>query len=297
VSWLAILDADQTAPAQEAVSVAALVARILFGASLIVFSIGMLRLMLRALGLARSPVHAAQPTWGVREIAGLLALYIAVDVAAYLVFQPREGDLTQSLALSVLVSGILVAAAIAIASRRGSEGRAAFGLSLPGSAIAMIVGVCGYVLFAPCFIGSGLVWGSLMQLVGHQVQPQEVLTGFEGLEAGHRLIPILIGVVVIPFCEEALFRGFLQPVLVHWLRPWPGIAATAALFGLAHGIDAFFPIFALAMLLGWMKHVTQRLSASFAIHALHNGLTFYVAFHFPQIAGAGDRAGCFHLTP
>ena len=44
----------------------------------------------------------------------------------------------------------------------------------------------------------------------------------------------VIGTTLAPLCEEVVFRGFLQPLLVRSLGAAPGILLTAAAFGLMH---------------------------------------------------------------
>ena len=81
-------------------------------------------------------------------------------------------------------------------------------------------------------------------------------------------------IVVLPFFEELIFRGFLQPLLVQNLGDRGGVFLTSLVFALPHGDSAFLPIFGLALLLGSLKLRTQRLSAPFAVHALHNAIVF-----------------------
>ena len=44
----------------------------------------------------------------------------------------------------------------------------------------------------------------------------------------------VIGTTLAPICEEIVFRGFLQPLLVRSLGAVPGILLAAAAFGLMH---------------------------------------------------------------
>ena len=66
----------------------------------------------------------------------------------------------------------------------------------------------------PAWIGVALLWIVTLTLLGHAVTEQEIITGFSELDPGQRLVPLVIGVVLVPLFEEVLFRGFLQPVLV-----------------------------------------------------------------------------------
>src|SRR5262249_54711405 len=106
-----------------------------------------------------------------------------------------------------------------------------------------------------------------------------------------------IGALLMPLFEEALFRGMLQPVLVQYLRPAAGIVVTSILFGAMHGLDAFLPIFALSLLLGWIRHRTQRLSAAWAVHALHNAGQFVMLFSLPDLIERAEKAGSLFCLP
>jgi membrane protease YdiL (CAAX protease family) len=81
-------------------------------------------------------------------------------------------------------------------------------------------------------------------------------------------------IFVLPFFEELVFRGFLQPLFVQNLGDRGGVFLTSLVFAIPHGDSAFLPIFGLALLLGSLKLRTQRLSAPYAVHALHNAVAF-----------------------
>jgi membrane protease YdiL (CAAX protease family) len=53
---------------------------------------------------------------------------------------------------------------------------------------------------------------------------------------------ILVGVVLAPVAEEALFRGVVYPGLRHALGPWLAVPLSAVLFGLAHRAFGAAPV-------------------------------------------------------
>jgi membrane protease YdiL (CAAX protease family) len=57
-----------------------------------------------------------------------------------------------------------------------------------------------------------------------------------------------------------------------------GVAATSIVFASLHGTGAFLPIFALSLVLGGVMLRTQRIFASWSVHALHNGLMFLLIY-------------------
>jgi membrane protease YdiL (CAAX protease family) len=87
-----------------------------------------------------------------------------------------------------------------------------------------------------------------------------------------------LAVLVLPYFEELIFRGFLQPLLVQNLGDRGGVVATSAVFAALHGASPFLPIFGLSLILGGVMLRTQRLVGSFAVHALHNGLMLAYLF-------------------
>ncbi len=71
--------------------------------------------------------------------------------------------------------------------------------------------------------------------------------------------------------EEIAFRGLVQ----HWLQiaiaPWKGLVLASALFMALHFSAISAPyLFAVGMLLGYVKQRTGSLYPSMLIHFLHN---------------------------
>jgi sodium transport system permease protein len=110
------------------------------------------------------------------------------------------------------------------------------------------------------------------------------------------LAEILVTVAMVPaFCEEILFRGFVQSGLVRQaVRPWAGITATALVFGLFH-LDPwrFVMAAALGLFLGWLRQVSGSLWPAILAHAVNNVLT--ITLYSSGIV-SGDRARVSALT-
>ena len=88
---------------------------------------------------------------------------------------------------------------------------------------------------------------------------------------------VLAGLLVLLQCwaEEALFRGWLQPILCDRWGAWRGLAVTTLLFGIAHSVRTPSPIAILnAMLAGLMFGLlalrTGGLAAPIAAHFGYN---------------------------
>ena len=71
---------------------------------------------------------------------------------------------------------------------------------------------------------------------------------------------------------------FLQPLLVSRLGALAGIALASATFATLHGLGPSVPIFVLSCILGVIMLRTQRLAASWTVHAVHNGLQFLMMY-------------------
>lgn len=86
------------------------------------------------------------------------------------------------------------------------------------------------------------------------------------------LLPFVCGLG--PLAEELLYRGALFDALGHRAAPW----ATAALFALAHGPNAFFfPLFFVGLWLGFLTQRQGTLLPAVALHAAFNLPTLLLA--------------------
>ncbi|MEV6984214.1 type II CAAX endopeptidase family protein [Sphaerisporangium sp. NPDC051017] len=81
---------------------------------------------------------------------------------------------------------------------------------------------------------------------------------------------VALGGVLTPIGEEALFRGVLANFLFRW-GPWIGVIVSAAIFGVAHGINSIMPI---AFFVGLAAGLVLRLSGSIwpamVVHMVYN---------------------------
>jgi membrane protease YdiL (CAAX protease family) len=90
----------------------------------------------------------------------------------------------------------------------------------------------------------------------------------------------IFGSTVAPVCEELLFRGFLQPLLVRSLGAVAGIVATALPFGLLHFQEYgnswrhVLLVSLSGVAFGWMRQITGSTKAAAAMHASFNAFQF-----------------------
>ncbi len=106
----------------------------------------------------------------------------------------------------------------------------------------------------------------------------------------------IIGVTLAPICEEVVFRGFLQPLLVRSFGAAPGVILAALPFGLLH-LQEYGYSWRHAFLIGlagasfgWMRQYTGSTRAAAIMHAGYN-CVFFLLLALQQAAVHGHWAG------
>lgn len=78
-------------------------------------------------------------------------------------------------------------------------------------------------------------------------------------------------VLLAPFLEEVLFRGYFLKSFLKNYKPWVAISLSALLFGLLHGNpQQFIAAFTVGLLLGYTYWRTHSLLTPILIHLLNN---------------------------
>ncbi len=256
---------------------------VLFGFLLIALSVGGVRIARFVVDFVSPRIERVRTPWNLLHVILLLVCLILGVAVVGLFFRPDHEDITVELEFSAALFGCASLGALAIAAVFGQTGLAAFGLRASGNVRAIVAACATYIACIPGFFGIGIVWAMSLHFIGHDVHEQDIVSRFSQLSPEERLVPFIIGAFVQPLFEEVLFRGLLQPTIVQIARPVAGIAITSILFASLHGFDAFLPIFALSVLLGWIRERTQSLAACWSVHALHNGGQLAILFLFPQV--------------
>ena len=106
----------------------------------------------------------------------------------------------------------------------------------------------------------------------------------------------VLGTTLAPVCEEILFRGFLQPLLVRSLGAAAGILVAAVPFGLLH-LPEYGYSWRHALLItlagaafGWMRQRSGSTKAAALMHAAYN-CVFFLLLAAQQAAMHGRWAG------
>jgi len=110
--------------------------------------------------------------------------------------------------------------------------------------------------------------------------PQSVETFYEKLMARETFwdlpLKILILALVPAICEELLFRGLIQGMMVSTFGPWRGILLTALFFAIAHVNPWYFIYyFCLGAYLGGLRHWRNNLALCILAHLANNLYSLY----------------------
>jgi membrane protease YdiL (CAAX protease family) len=142
----------------------------------------------------------------------------------------------------------------------------------PGNPAAYLAGGAA-VAFAAQFIFN--------LLPSHKELPIERL--FSGPESAYLLA--FFGVLVAPFVEELVFRGFFYPVFERMWGLWAAVALTALLFAAIHvpqlsgGWEEITSIFIVGVAFSYCRGKTRSLKASYLMHLAYNTALF-VSLYF-----------------
>ncbi len=149
-----------------------------------------------------------------------------------------------------------------------------------------------YVVY---IIGSGLLLAVVVYLLpGLDLQQSQQLP-FEQTMLGAQwqyVLAFMTLVVFAPIAEEVLFRGYLYGKLRKSAPVWLAIAVTSLAFGAAHlwggsggalQWAVAFDTLALSIVLCLLREHTGAIWASVFVHALKNGIAFYLLFINPQL--------------
>jgi membrane protease YdiL (CAAX protease family) len=126
---------------------------------------------------------------------------------------------------------------------------------------------------------------AIMQLIPSFPVDQVQDIGFKSISRqSEYALAFLILVVIGPFAEELLFRGYLYGKLRTHVPVYAAIIATSVLFALAHGqwnvaIDTFL----LSIVMCGLREITGSIWAGILVHMLKNAVAFYGIFVVPLL--------------
>ncbi len=248
--------------------------------------------LLRGLPVSRPLGTPPPPTWGFRQILrlGLVALVAMQFASVTALLFSRGGQMSGfdhhwvALMSTFLIDAVVLVGAFWLLFRRAgppchpcwypipdvSYPRPEAGAPKLRDKLQLALGA--YLTVLPLL--AVLLLGVVMVLRALSIEPppQPVVTMYLSEDRTGVLGWLLVLVAVVgPVTEEFFFRG----VLYGWLRTrvhrWHALILTAVCFGALHAhLAAFFPIFGLGLLFGWVYERTGSLAAPIAIHVFHN---------------------------
>jgi len=235
-----------------------------------------------ALALRRAnellPARAAPPhRWEKSELLAVcLTPFVVFTLLAALL--PKQ-DVVASLLWNEFVFAVTGGLAIALAARK-SGGLASLGLANGAPTVAFLAMPLFFVpWFVSCDLGLGSAWVRLCRARGW-AEEQEVMQMILGLEGRDLVLAALVAVLIGPFLEELLFRGFLQSALAPSLGERGALVSSSLLFAAMHGKPGLPVLFSLSLFLGWLQMRTRCLFVPWSAHALHNGIQLLLALTF-----------------
>lgn len=260
----------------------------LFSFALILFSLFLLRRFgLDWLRRAEPEVRSGGGPWDSSHLLLIVSVGLVFQVIAgslvNLYAEARGIDPSQARAGVVLLSNAfwqgMLGATLLLVARDSSSGFASLGLSgMRMRAVALGLGF--YLLALPGILGTGALWSLSLEGFSGEAPTQAVQELIAGARGSDLFLAAVLAIVVIPFLEELVFRGWLQGWISQRLGSLQGILISAALFAVLHGVSALLPIFVLALVLGTVRHCTDSLAPVWAIHAVHNGSQLAILFLF-----------------
>jgi membrane protease YdiL (CAAX protease family) len=168
-----------------------------------------------------------------------------------------------------------------------------FGLNIKTIAKDFVMGIINLLAVWPLMLAAvqvttyiaKLIWGA-----GYQIQPHEQLEMIsEYTRLPDRIMIVFVAVIIAPFLEEMMFRGFVQTTIRSYLgshfakrsqngvplhiknSAWPAITISSVFFASMHTNPAHWPaLFILGMCLGYSYEKSGSLFRPIFIHLFFN---------------------------
>lgn len=216
--------------------------------------------------------HLSRPGW-LELVVGLvtaLILYLVGGVVGYLV--PEDGPLSAGhvafIESAVAPAGGFFAAVLVRLRRLGPFG---FHRVHP---VWVLAGVGAGIA---CFFLSWPVSWLLDPLFPGSESVQQTYRDATQLSLLSLAVTVVLGGILSPVGEELLFRGLVANFLFRW-GPWAGVLVSAAIFAVAHGVNAVMPVaFVVGIATGILLRVSGSIWPAIAVHIVYNsaGLIYH----------------------
>ncbi len=201
----------------------------------------------------------------------LAGFAVTIAAGAWLAPSGAGAPLTPLLLAQAFGSLLGVGALLLLAALRRTPA-SALGLRAQRGVSPVLTGVVAWCAFLPVYALVTWLNAALLHALQVEQPMQRWLVLFQQAPDGTALAWMLM-VLLLPACEELLFRGALYGGLRRLLQPAAAVASAALVFGLVHEPLALLPAAALGAALALLYERTGSLAAPLVFHALHNGLT------------------------
>ncbi|CRX38144.1 type II CAAX endopeptidase family protein [Estrella lausannensis] len=200
-----------------------------------------------------------------------------IQKTAHLLHIPLDGYAIRLLNGLLMVYGVTLA--LFLFARRNLFPKQSF-----FSPAVMVKGALSWFIAYPqmLLITIGLNY-LLMELFHLEPEEQTSVLELKGAKSHPPLFFLMMFTItlIVPVCEEILFRGYLQNFLRRFLPRFPAIAITSLVFALFHfsgsqsaGNFVILPsLFFFSLYLGFVYEKWGSLSASYGLHAFFNGVS------------------------
>lgn len=204
--------------------------------------------------------------WVLRQTVGPLTQYMSVNLAGVL--------------LNFILYGYMIAIIIGVprllAKKRVSL--KTLGIAKPPRLRDIPVSIIGMIGY---YVAAAALLIAVIKLVPGFDAGQEQDVGVSNLLPGIEMyFAFALLVIIVPFVEELIFRGYLFGNFERIGVPvWVAILVTSALFGLAHmQWNVGLNVFVLSIFMCLARQYTGSIWAGVLMHMIKNGIAFYLLF-------------------
>lgn len=154
----------------------------------------------------------------------------------------------------------------------------------------VFIACMSWILSYPLVIAIGQVIAILLMLVYQNVEPEQVAVKQIKSAATSTTLLIVLSlcvIILVPFIEELLFRGFLQNWIKKYMSPFKAVLLTSCIFALFHfspsqgmgNIELLVSLFVLSCFLGYIYERQKSLWAPVCMHTLFNAVSIFLIFY------------------
>lgn len=138
---------------------------------------------------------------------------------------------------------------------------------------------CSYAAFALLLaFGFNAFYSVVTQTMDRPIEPTPILDYFGGGLTGFA-VALTVASGIVPFVEEAFFRGFLFPSLARRFGLIIGIVISSALFGAAHlSGQTFLPLSFFGVVLALLYSATGSIYPGIMLHSVNNSIALLGAY-------------------